>query len=254
MKVNIVCEDSGWILGRCGKELWNNIPDASKNSNGGDINYFINYARYKKLPGINVAHFTHLEEKPPFRDVFLNVMKIVKYATCTCDITYEILSKAGIDHIWKIPYGSDERVAKPGIKFGVVGSVKPSGRKGEHLVRMMLDAGFDVYAWGSGWPCKTAFNTWIELPQFYKLIDYLVVTSTIEGGPVPVIDAIRAGIPVIAPNVGWCWEYPVIRYEKGIWKSLHDVLLKLTTYPTWANWAKEHQKMFEEVYKSGAKS
>jgi glycosyltransferase involved in cell wall biosynthesis len=113
----------------------------------------------------------------------------------------------------------------------------------------MVDSGFDVRAWGHGWPCRTAFNSWDELPQFYKLIDYLVVTSNIEGGPVPVIDAIRAGVPVIAPDVGWCWEYPVIRYMKGSWKNLYEVLSKLTKPPTWKDWIEGHKKMFETTYK-----
>ena len=52
-----------------------------------------------------------------------------------------------------------------------------------------------------------------ELIEWYKGIDYLVVTSDTEGGPYPVMEAIAAGKPVIAPNVGWCWDYPVIRYE-----------------------------------------
>jgi glycosyltransferase involved in cell wall biosynthesis len=252
MKINIITEhrrnaDFQGILRRASEELANNIPNAEINGSNGDINYFINYATYKDLGGIPIAHFTHLEDKGFFRDVFFMVAQKVKHATCTCDITYNLLRKEDIKHIYKIPYGSNNRLEKP-IYFGVVGSTKKSGRKGEHLVGKMIEEGFNVYAWGEGWgDCHYIHNTWDGLPSFYKLIDYLVVTSLVEGGPVPVVDAIRAGVPVIAPDVGWCWEYPVIKYDKGNWDSLKTVLDKLTKPPTWNDWIEGHKRMFEGV-------
>ena len=67
--------------------------------------------------------------------------------------------------------------------------------------------------------------SWEEMPAFYDSIDYLVILSNKEGGPMPVKEAILRRIPVIAPNVGWCWEYPCIRYE-GI-KELEQIVRKL---------------------------
>ena len=51
------------------------------------------------------------------------------------------------------------------------------------------------------------------MPDFYNNIDYLLILSNNEGGPVPVLEAFATGKPVIAPDVGWCWEYPVIKYN-----------------------------------------
>ena len=51
-----------------------------------------------------------------------------------------------------------------------------------------------------------------QLPDFYRSIDYLLVLSENEWGPLPVLEALAMGKPVIAPDVGWCWDYPVIRY------------------------------------------
>jgi glycosyltransferase involved in cell wall biosynthesis len=51
------------------------------------------------------------------------------------------------------------------------------------------------------------------MPAWFAGLDYYLVTSDSEGGPIPVLEAIAAGVPVIAPDVGFCWEYPVIRYS-----------------------------------------
>lgn len=50
------------------------------------------------------------------------------------------------------------------------------------------------------------------MPDWYRALDYLVVSAVNEGGPMPVKEAIAVGTPVIAPDVGWCWDHPVIAY------------------------------------------
>jgi glycosyltransferase involved in cell wall biosynthesis len=52
------------------------------------------------------------------------------------------------------------------------------------------------------------------LPQFYKSIDYLVVPSTVEGGPLPLLESLCMGTPVIiGKNVGWEAEYPTVTFD-----------------------------------------
>ncbi len=48
--------------------------------------------------------------------------------------------------------------------------------------------------------------------ESYDWCDYLIVLSTLEGGPRPVQEALARCKPVIAPDVGFSWEYPVLRY------------------------------------------
>jgi len=242
-----------WILRRAALEIQKHSPETVLNPlvPRGVLSYFINYALYRDVPGIRIGHFTHLEEKGPYRRTFLETISKCDWYTVTCAKTKAILIENGAseDRIRLIRYGSDARLFRP-LRFGVVGrTYRKSGRKGEHLVAAMVEAGFDFVSWGRGWPCPEMFDgsPWDSLPDFYQAIDCLVVTSLNEGGPVPVIDAMAAGVPVIAPDVGWCWEFPVIRYQRGSMRSLLSTLYQLTNPPTWEKWAACHLELFEEA-------
>ena len=65
---------------------------------------------------------------------------------------------------------------------------------------------------GSLWTVTGGEYAFEELPALYDATDYLAVLSTLEGGPMPVLEALARHKPVIAPDVGYCWEWPVIRY------------------------------------------
>ena len=252
--LNIVTEEkpSGqpWILRRAAEEIHERFPETTINEYPRAFTYFINYALYKPTLGVLIGHFTHLEESGPWREVFLRTIREFHYYTVTCEITREILIAQGAmrNRIFKIPYGCDERLRKTPV-FGVVGRTYPSGRKGEGLVRKMVERGYDVRAWGKGWPVQEGNreDEWESLPAFYDTIDYLVVTSLNEGGPVPVIDAIAAGVPVIAPKVGFCWEFPVIEYHRGSWESLHKVIEKLSNPPSWQQWSAQHGQVMARI-------
>lgn len=254
--LNIFTEDQRgphpWILRRGALEIRKQYPAVSINGKPRAVNYSINYAIFRNVPGIRVGHYTHLEETGKFRARFIETVPLYNYYTVTCNKTALILMDYGAaqDRIFKIPYGCDERMIKKPV-FGVVGRTYPSGRKGEYLVERMVAEGYDVRAWGRGWPVPEGklANEWDELPDFYRGLDYLVVMSLNEGGPVPVIDAIASGVPVIAPDVGWCFEYPVIRYKRGDWGSLFSVLKRLTQPPTWAKWSAAHGNMFTKIAK-----
>lgn len=222
-----------WILNRLGKEL-----DGLR----GDGTYFVNYALYdESQPRPHGCWFTHLEEK--WQKKFDEVAGKVDFAACPNKRIKKYLEDKGVKRVEVMPHGHDPRLKKK-ITFGVAGRVyKDTGRKGEYMVKNMVDEKFNVLAMGDGWPCEK-FGSWEQAPAFYKAIDYLVITSLAEGGPVPQIEAIAAGVPVIAPDVGHCWEFPVIKYKRGSWESLKKVLDKLTYPPTWQDWRSKHKELF----------
>ena len=52
-----------------------------------------------------------------------------------------------------------------------------------------------------------------ELADFYRSVDYILVTSEIEGGPMCIKEAVAMGKPVITTKVGWYNEFPTLTYD-----------------------------------------
>jgi len=242
MLVNIVTEskDRKWILRRWAEDLAVMESVTIDHPENADAQYYINYALYdERHPGIKIAYFTHMEEAGPNRLRFVEVME-------RCDVAVMMNSKL-IKFPKKtmvIPPATDLGIGYRPPIFGVVGKTYDSGRKGEYLVKNMVDAGYIVRGWGFGWPCEIVGDGYDGLERFYNSLDYLVIPSLNEGGPMPVLEAISLKIPVIAPDVGLSWEHPVIQYDKGNWDSLNDVLTKLAKPRTTDDWRRDHERLF----------
>lgn len=253
MGLSIFTEPGSWILKRSAQELEKRIPGArivDPRSPGSEVNYFVNYALFRALPGKSLCLFTHVPHAQGAKSLFYNVARRCDYAVSLCRRTDSAIA-AYVAPARRRVIMMGSSLGRP-VRFGVVGRVYPDGRKGEHLVSKMVKAGLDVVAWGSGWPCRSAGSDYTKIADFYKEITYLVVTSLNEGGPVPVLDAIASGVPVIAPDVGWCWDFPVIKYTTGSWESLWSVVHKLARPRRWEDWAKEHRILLEMVYQHAA--
>lgn len=251
--VNLVIKP-GWILGRCAQELVDRIPGVELNATGyrpegptdHAITYFAPMVNLRHMPdvrGVKVGFFTHGEERVR---AYWN-----RFDACVA-MNRRIaaqLQQLGARNVVTIRPGVEPAPRRP--RFGVCGRVYGKARKGAHLVRFAVQAGYDFRACSEhqrGKPPPCPITHPIERrSDFYREIDYLVVTSTDEGGPMPVPEAVAHGVPVIAPDVGWSWEWPVIRYELGSWKSLQAVLRGLSTVPTWEGWAAGHQRLFASL-------
>jgi glycosyltransferase involved in cell wall biosynthesis len=226
--MKVITNQENWIIKRLAYEL-RKIPQNMP------ITYFMTYAMLdEKTEGMTAALFTHYEKGNHKR--FVNAAKKVDIAIALSENTAKEVRKYR-KQCEVIHCGTD---LKREIIFGVVGRVYKSGRKGEHLIAQLCND-YKIIALGEDWPCE---NVDIERELFYPMIDYLIVSSTIEGGPIPVLDAIAMGVPVIAPDVGWSWDYPVIRYEKGSVDSLRSVLERLTKVRTWNDWLIDHERLF----------
>lgn len=245
MRVNIIVgsADQGWIIGRMARELVTRLPryDVTATINGkqADLEHHpVVYGEPNSRPATGM--FTHGSFRPH------KFAKSYDGHIGLCSSMKQYLIEGGAQNPVVIESVVDERfILKRPLCFGVAGRTYSDGRKGEHLVKAMVEAGYNVIAWGSGWPCKILSSNLADLEMFYRSIDYYVDTSSDEGGCVPAIEAMAMGVPVISHTVGV--DRPVIAYERHDWKSLKRVLQRLTTPRTYNDWAYEHAQYFKAV-------
>lgn len=274
MRVNVVCrepkEDS--VLGRLARTLaastgWalSTRPDKTA-----DINYFIIYIDLaERFPNWcatpTAAYFSHYETQTPAK------VRWWKQAEELCDlaiVTAEQYKRLRVPRRMARP-PVDRNLFTPGPgrvpgRVGVSGIVDKSGRKGPDLVsRLAVDR--DVVATGRGWPVETRWRDWERLPDFYRSLSVFLCTSTIEGIPMPPLEALSCGVPIAIPiGVGLLDELPampgIYRYLPGDYDSMQSVLdralttehdpeaLRALTEPyTAGNWALDHARAFESL-------
>jgi len=245
MRVNIIVipPDIPWIAGRLARELAKRLPqhdiDAIINGSKCDLEYHqIVYGEPGNHPAVGL--FAHGKDRP--------VRFGSKYdgQICMNPAMYQYLleGEASRPIVIEQPVG-DEFISSRPIIFGVSGRIYADGRKGEHLVKEMVNAGYTVKAWGDGWPCESVGNNVAYLPAFYRSLDYYVDTSSDEGGCTPALECMAMGIPVISHTLGV--DRPVLAYDTHDWISLNRVLYKLTHPRTYEDWAREHAAYFKSV-------
>ena len=263
--VHIVLSDEGWILERLAKEIsdrlpyvgYSLVPDSSV-----PLQYYITYGcRKKRVSNIEVALFTHREDDVKAAARFDQVAREVDYAVAMSGATDMLLSHLKEDLHSVISPGVDLDRFSPKLKIAVVGRTYHTGRKGEALVRSVLDVPhIDWHFTGSGWPEPALHVDDKDLPEFYRSMDYILVPALIEGGPMSVLEALASGVEVIAPKVGWVPDFPHIEFALGDPVSLRQVLEELVAKRfalresvmamTWENWALHHDALFTSLLSS----
>lgn len=239
--------DLAWIGGRLARELAFHLKrlnyKATVNSTRPTDLHFeqIVYGPPKARPA--VGFFTHGTTRPK------QFAKDYDGFIVTNPVMQDHLLEAGapITRIAVIPLPVDTvtfKLSRP-LRFGVAGRTYSDGRKGEAMVAAMVAAGYNVVAWGSGWPCPIVGADLSQLPEFYRSLDYYIDTSTDEGGCVPALEAIACGVPVISHDCGV--QHPAIKYRCGDWDDLKRVLESITRPRGYADWARDHAALFNKV-------
>lgn len=228
MNIHFCVDMDGWVLQRIVERLVGHIPGATYGhnirTNADATIYFPYYNLRQRGPSLDIPLFTHYEagDTPGSK----RKREAWEQAVELADVCIA-MSESSLP--W-LPGGTSvvELEADPQFlktpTFGVVGRDYASGRK-------KLD-------WANGLPGNWKYTggnlAWESMPEFYASCDYIVVLSDNEGGPMCVKEAIAAGKPVIAPNVGWAWKYPVIRYEgqDGLREVIRSLVAKDETQAT----------------------
>lgn len=247
MRVHIVKSEDTWILRRIAHSI--RIPGCTvgmERDLSANCNLYINYMGLKE-PGYrqtkHVAWFTHLPnmvDGAQRRQNFRDRAKWADHCIAMCQHTAAELPSEKTS-VWGGTVHPE--FLKPSIVLGV--AAKISRRKcPERIEALKAIQGVEVRVTGGDLSMH-------ELVEWYKGIDYLVVTSDTEGGPYSVLEAIAAGKPIIAPDVGWCWEYPTIHYN-GTTEGLVAIVKRLRFPPDpWGTSSVELEAILRKVVYGG---
>lgn len=269
MKISITCEKPGWILYKLAEELKNRLAAhevlINEAAQDAEINYFINYGYYrKKSEAIDVGFFTHYDPDL-LADVWLRTAREMDHCVAQSESTRRTLLQQGIpdEKISVIMPGADEGFC-PKVRLGISGKIQPGGRKGEHLLQKLMrdpEIGnmISIVANHEGWGIPVNRLNHVD---YYQSIDFLLITSLIEGGPVPFLEALACGKLAIAPPIGYVPSFDHIEYKTGDYDDLKRVILE-TCRPIyeqrrrlslqgkqydWQYWADEHEKLFLKLH------
>ena len=266
-KVRIITEKPGWIMHRKAEEIQKHLGDDYVRINTdwaeAQIHYYINYGFFQNKPkfGITVANFTHYDSEH-LADKFVQVAREVDHCIAVSNETASVLRNFGIpdEKITTILVGADAKF-RPKLTVGIMGRVYRGGRKGEDLVQALADdpevaSKVRIVAAKEGWGVPVwAFP---DQEDFYRAIDYLLIPSRLEGGPVPFMEALACGTMAVAPAIGVIPQFPHVPFPVGDLEGLKNVLLELAdqhlmqrSFLTsqmrgidWNGWAVAHEKLF----------
>ncbi len=157
-----------------------------------------------------------------------------------CDKTASLLpkNKTSVIHI-----APDPQFYKGDIVFGVVAKEQAGGRKRLGWIDKLREInGIEIRLTDGKIP-------WEEMPTFYKGIDYLLILSDNEGGPLSLLEALSMGVPVISSDVGFVSDYTTIRYNN--FDDLEKIINGLIILKdAWEISARKLMKVFSNLTKN----
>ncbi len=254
MKVNLIYPEDRWILNKIATELLK-----SKDIEfGPGINYYINWVYWKHFNGcqksdLDVVFFTHFDE--------LGDKKILDYADyifCMSAHGKRELMLEGIpESKIKVIGGFGISVEPRKIRLGIAGRPYSTGRKGQDILLKLhaeLDKNIFEFVFARDWKIDIGRVS----DNFFADIDYLLITSNAEGGPMDSLNAYALNIPVISMDIGFV---NTLKDEDDIIYENYEVLIhklkqledkvshrkKLLSAHTWDNFRNWHRGAFEEL-------
>lgn len=219
MNIHIICREDGHIIPRLMFRLasyhgWTVSPFLRRDA---DIRYFAPYYVAHEAHdggGKTAAWFTHRE----------NVLEMGAKYTMWGKIAGEVDMAIITAKMWQeeLPAKTMTQLVTPGVETGfLTPALKPirhkvvgvsgagSYRKGIDLVqRLYIErSDIDLRASGQGWGIESYWvNDWWRMSEFYRTLQVLLCASTIEGVPMPPLEALSCGVKVVVPRGVGCMD------------------------------------------------
>ncbi|WP_315385743.1 glycosyltransferase [Microvirgula aerodenitrificans] len=267
--IEIVPVDRGWILETMARAIERqaalsperfNVRVVDAPTDKAELTFFLPESAYRPLKhSTTVTYLAHKEDHPAAAALFERVAKGSDYCITSSTKYQRVLEQDGAHKVFKVHLGVNTELFTPRLRLGVVGRTYHTGRKGEALLAELASLPLvELRFTGEGWPHPAGYYATADLVRFYRDIDYLLIPSLIEGGPVPLLEALAAGCPVIAPSdIGLVEDFPHIAFKRGDAADLRrvvDELLrqKLTLRESvldrdWRDFARRHLNIFADL-------
>lgn len=243
--------------------------------NDADLNYHLPYHTLSDWPvaGGSKHVMVHTHMNPPDVERLMTAAEKADAVVCMSFVGRQELIRLGVDpRKLHVIYSATGAFQYRRRVLGVVGYVQPNGRKREHiLLDLAWQYDLSMYEFalvGTGWE-QTANAlralgvavTEIQYPDdntlvnVYNHLDALIVTGHAEGGPLPALEAMAAGVPVISPRFGYPADLMADddRFYQTA-EELHEQLERLFEKSieghilarswTWTDYAAEHALLF----------
>ena len=206
------------------------MTESEKPEDKVDLNYFVPWhglAGDVDLPGKKAMLYTHCN--PPdiaaLQSACANADAIVAMSFTG---RKELLTIGADPAKVQVIYAGSGDFALRRRNIGVIAFAQPNGRKRQHL---LIDLAWKLNSvarqclnfvlMGNGWEdiAAVANNAGLQtqlveivddgqLQSLYNNLDFLLLTGLAEGGSLPMLEALRCGLPVIAPAVGYAADFP----------------------------------------------
>jgi glycosyltransferase involved in cell wall biosynthesis len=270
MRVQVVHSGNAWILRRLAQYLIDGLPyvhgapwrpSALREF---DITYFVNFQlcdrpraplRRKLLwrrPRSRLvgAFFPHRE---PDDAAFDRTARSLDFCVAPSARYADYLRAHLNPRSHLIHHGIELERFTPKLRLGFVGRRYKTGRKGDELLRAVSELPYVELVSTEG------KLTDAEIPGFYQQIDYVLITSSVEGGPLCFQEGLLSGKEIISTDVGMVSEF---RGAQGvhIYKDRQELfnLLEAKLQERLAlrahvqrysvqHWVDEHDKLFREL-------
>jgi glycosyltransferase involved in cell wall biosynthesis len=216
MKVNIICDDEGWIYSKFIAELrtYSKHRILLNSKEQCDVTYYLPYY----MANQNIHHpccawMSHQEERnKELHDKFISVANNVDVSISHSKKYADLLISQGIKNVVQIAPGIDlhkfslrpqNRQFKDKLVIGYVGrQYSSSDRKNPKLLDKISKLPFVEFK-ATGGRVREA-----ELPKFYYSLDIVVSPAVIEGGPMSIQESLAVGVPIVCfAGVGTADEF-----------------------------------------------